>query len=217
VLADGPGTGKLSLVKTGASTQLLSGTNTYTGNTTVTGGTLTLSSSGSLKFVIGASGVNNGIGGTGTVNLNGAFNFDLTGAGTNVGNSWTIVNIGTLTTTFGAAFAVAGFVPAGGGLWTTTNNGARYQFSPATGALTVVPVSHPVISSVQYTGSKLILSGTNGPASGGYSVRSSTNVTLAVTNWPVLTTGTFGPLGQFSVTNPVNPTEPQRFYLLSQP
>lgn len=49
VLADGPGTGKvLSLSKTGASTQILSGTNTYTGLTAVSAGTLALSGSGTL-------------------------------------------------------------------------------------------------------------------------------------------------------------------------
>ena len=39
-LNDGPGTGKLALTKTGASTQILSGINTYTGDTTVSGGIL---------------------------------------------------------------------------------------------------------------------------------------------------------------------------------
>ena len=38
-LADGPGGGALALVKTGGSTQILSGANTYTGTTTVNGGT----------------------------------------------------------------------------------------------------------------------------------------------------------------------------------
>jgi hypothetical protein len=114
---------------------------------------------------------------------------------------------------------VAGFANAGGGLWAATNNGAKYQFSQATGVLSVVPaaLSQPTIGSVQFTGSAVILSGTNGTASGSYSVRSSTNVVLAAANWPVLTTGTFGPLGQFSVTNAVNPAEPQRYYLIWQP
>jgi autotransporter-associated beta strand protein len=48
VLADGPGTGKLSLVKTGGSTQILSGVNPYSGNTTISGGMLTLAGSGSI-------------------------------------------------------------------------------------------------------------------------------------------------------------------------
>lgn len=48
VMADGPGTGTLSLTKSGASTQILSGINTYTGTTRVSAGTLTLSGSGTL-------------------------------------------------------------------------------------------------------------------------------------------------------------------------
>ena len=120
--------------KTGASTQILSGQNTYTGNTTVSGGTLTLANGGGLQFVIGANGVNNGISGTGAVNLNGAFNFNLTGAGTTVGNSWNIVNVGTLTTTFGGTFSIPGFTYVGSNLWT---NGANYYFSTATGNLGV--------------------------------------------------------------------------------
>ena len=124
----------LSLAKTGASTQILSGQNTYTGNTTVSGGTLTLASGGGLQFVIGANGVNNGISGTGAVNLNGAFNFNLTGADTTVGDSWNIVNVGTLTTTFGGTFSIPGFTYVGSNLWT---NGANYYFSTATGNLVV--------------------------------------------------------------------------------
>lgn len=60
VIANGA-TNKLSLAKSGAGTQTLGGGNTYTGNTTVTGGTLDLATTGHLKFVIGAYGVNNGI------------------------------------------------------------------------------------------------------------------------------------------------------------
>lgn len=49
VIANGPGTGKtISLTKSGGSTQILSGTNTYTGTTTISAGTLTLAGSGTL-------------------------------------------------------------------------------------------------------------------------------------------------------------------------
>jgi autotransporter-associated beta strand protein len=49
VIADGPGTGALSLSKTGGSTQILSGTNSYTGATAVSGGTLIIGSGGSIN------------------------------------------------------------------------------------------------------------------------------------------------------------------------
>jgi autotransporter-associated beta strand protein len=49
VLANGPGTGRLSLLKSGASTQILTGVNPYSGSTTISnGGVLVLSGSGSI-------------------------------------------------------------------------------------------------------------------------------------------------------------------------
>ncbi len=48
VLANGPGTGTLSLTKSGSSTQILSGVNLYTGLTSVNAGKLTLSGAGTL-------------------------------------------------------------------------------------------------------------------------------------------------------------------------
>jgi autotransporter-associated beta strand protein len=120
----------------------LSGTNTYTGNTLVNSGTLTLADSGGLSFTIGASGVNNQISGTssGTVNLDGIFTFDLTSAGTTPGDFWNIVDLANLgTVTFGSNFSVADFTDAGSGLWNRNFGGVDYQFSTTSGALSVIP------------------------------------------------------------------------------
>jgi len=121
-----------SLTKSGSGTLTLSGTNTYTGNSTVnSGSSLTLASGGSLKFVIGAVGVNNKITGAGTATLNGTFNIDVSAAGTPAsGSVWTLVDTAK---TFGASFAVTGFTetPAGSGLWV---NGSWY-FSELSGKL----------------------------------------------------------------------------------
>ena len=132
------GTGSLNLVKDGTGTQTLEGINTYSGNTTVNGGTLILADNAGLEFTIGANGVNNSILGTGTVTLNGDFTFDLAGAGTTFGDSWTIVNVTTLTETFGSTFSVAGWTESAN-IWTTTNAGTDYEFREATGVLQVVP------------------------------------------------------------------------------
>lgn len=118
----------------------LSGNNTYTGDTLVNNGTLALSSTGGLKFLVGANNVSNKIGGTGTVSIDGLFTFDLTSASTLVNSSWNIVDVANLNESFGANFGIAGFTADGGGLlWNGSANGTNYQFSEATGVLSVVP------------------------------------------------------------------------------
>ena len=145
VISDG--SGKISVNKAGTGTWTLSGINTYTGDTTVTAGTLTLADNAGLTFVIGASGVNNKITGTaaGTVSLIGDFYFDLTGAGTAWNDSWTIVDVNSLAATFQNTFSVVGFTAdVGGEKWTKTINAARfYEFSESTGILKVASPFQP--------------------------------------------------------------------------
>jgi len=142
VLADN-GTGALSVTKANGGTWALSGVNTYTGTTTVSAGTLILSDNAELRFAIGSNGVNNQVNGSGNFTIDGDFRFNLTSAGTTIGNIWNIVTVGTLTETFGGTFSVFStngtFTNAGGGIWTRTENSASYQFSQATGNLSVVP------------------------------------------------------------------------------
>lgn len=125
------------LIKTGVGNLTLSGVNTYTGNTTVNAGTLILSDNAGMTFNIGATGVNNQITGTGTVTLDGDFTFNLSGAAA-VG-TWNIVNVATLTETFGSTFSVIGFTDAGSNTWTRINGGSTYTFSETTGLLTAIP------------------------------------------------------------------------------
>jgi len=130
--------GSQNLTKSGAGILALGGNNTYTGNTVVNAGTFNLLNSGSLRFVIGATGVNNQINGGGTVGLNGTFRLDLTGAG--AGGSWLLVDVGPLTETFDAGFSIVDL--AGGETFTESANvwtSATYKFTEGTGILEAVP------------------------------------------------------------------------------
>jgi len=134
-----------TLTKAGASTLTLTNVCTYTGDTWVHEGTLVLADNAGLKFVIGASNVNNRIRGNGTVTLNGDFYFDLTTAGTSDGDRWTIVD-STLTTNYTATFTVNGFTDLGNGSWRRVANGVRYVFAKSTGVLTATPLAPPTVA-----------------------------------------------------------------------
>jgi hypothetical protein len=73
------------------------------------------------------------------------------------------------------------------------------------------------IVSATLVGSTLTLSGTNGLPSGTYHVLTATNLTLSVTNWTVLTNGSFNGGGDFNVALPVSSSDRQRFYTIKSP
>jgi autotransporter-associated beta strand protein len=124
------------LTKSGLGKLTLSGANTYTGNTTVSAGTLELAATtGSLKFVPTTNGVSNKITGTGALTLKGAFNIDLTSADATLGNSWMLVDVETLAETFEASFAVTDFTESAG-VWTKPDGLNVWTFKESTGVLT---------------------------------------------------------------------------------
>ena len=129
------------LTKSGVGTLTLSGANTYTGNTTVSAGTLELAATtGSLKFVPTTNGLSNKITGGGTLSLKGIFNIDLTGATATPGNSWTLVDVGTLTETFDTSFAITDFTE-NAGVWTKPYGMNVWTFKESTGVLTYTVAS----------------------------------------------------------------------------
>lgn len=133
-----------NLRKNGPGTQTLSGQNTYTGDTLIFGGALTLANGGTLWFKVDANGVSNKLTGTGTLNLDGTLVLDLTTAGTTPGNTWILVNTSTLAETYGSTFALAstrGAFTKRAGKWTKAENGVSYEFEPSTGLLTVAPLT----------------------------------------------------------------------------
>ena len=122
-------------------------------------GAVTFSATSNVTFTIGASGINNAITSTatpGTVNLNGAFTFDLTGAGTTIGDSWQIVDSGSLTETYGSSFSVTGFTETDN-VWTSAiDSGRQYQFEEATGVLSVVVIPEPSAALLGLLGAGLL-------------------------------------------------------------
>lgn len=115
------------------------GTNTYTGDTTVTAGTLALADNAQLKFALGAtSGVNNRISGAGTVTLDGDFLIDTAAADALASGTWTLEDVASLPGAYGSTFTVVGFTDAGGDKWTKdTVPGKLYTFDETTGILTL--------------------------------------------------------------------------------
>ena len=118
---------------------VLAGNNTYSGNTIVSAGTLTLADSGSILLDIN-DGSNSAILGTGTINLNGILVLDVADA--TVGE-WTIVDPA-LNVVYGDGF---GLMFAGTGtsfaasddLFTASYGGRDWTFDRTSGVLIAVP------------------------------------------------------------------------------
>jgi autotransporter-associated beta strand protein len=137
-IGNGPVPGAVGrLTKRGNGTQTLSGANTYSGNTTVEEGTLVLSSTGSLRFTPGASGVSNRITGTGSVTLDGSLEILLNGASTIAGSTWNLVDVNTLGEDYGDDFQVTGFTETSAGVWQLSGGGLRWTFTESSGNLDV--------------------------------------------------------------------------------
>jgi hypothetical protein len=69
----------------------------------------------------------------------------------------------------------------------------------------------PVINNVSVGQGTFVFSGTNGLPGDTYYVFSSTNL-VSAGNWTLESSNTFGTNGWFSITNPVTPGAPQKFY-----
>lgn len=124
-----------------------------------------------------------------------------------------------LVSTNGGSAAVTGAAPTaltlgGDGI----PSGATAALSITNGELYLVitggTLYPPILGGISLSGGSAVLnfSGTNGQT---YQVLSSTNVTLPLTNWTTITSGTFSG-SPVSYTNGAA-TEPQRFYIISSP
>ncbi len=80
----------------------------------------------------------------------------------------------------------------------------------------LLPPPQPGIVSIALSGTNLVVSGTNGLATGTYYLLASTNMALALNQWPRVATNFMTNNGNFTftATNTVNPQSAQQFYIL---
>ena len=143
--------GQIALVKTGSGTQTLAGTNTYTGNTTVADGTLSVAPGGSLRFRPTSAGQSNSLSGTETATLSylGTLDLDLSAADTSDGNFWSIVDVSSFSgpaptfTPEAVTSTLGSFSETSPGTWELSSTGAKWTFSQIDGSLTYAVTATP--------------------------------------------------------------------------
>ncbi len=245
-MLNGPitGSGTLGIFAIEPGRVYLNGVSTFSGDTYVTNGTLggTGVIPGNLIMLGGTNSPGMGIG---TLTVNG--NLTLAGTtymelNRSVSpNSDRLVAGGTLT--FGGRLQVvlgAGAAsPQAGDVYQLFNKGGVGSFSPivlpdisalpgglawdttklsVNGSISVTgSAAPPTITSIQVSGTNVVLTGTGGTAGNPYTLLSATNVGLALASWPAVSTNTFGAGGTFTVTNSVSPGTPARFYRVRVP
>ncbi len=89
----------------------------------------------------------------------------------------------------------------------------------SSGVLSVValPTPSPQIVTTVMSGNNFIFSGSNGVPGWPYWVLSSSNLSLPISEWTIVSTNSFDGSGNFIFTNPANLNLPQTFYILEIP
>lgn len=237
VLADGGGNG--GLTKLGSGTLYLTAANTYTGTTLVSAGTLGLDTSASIAGpvtvasgaalsgdagTIGTCFINNTLtlnaGSTTVMKIAASSNDQIAGlTGVTYGGSLVLTNtsgtpltVGNVYKLFNSAvpginnFASVTILPSGAG-----------TFNPADGTLTITSQNQngPTVNPPAIANGNLIFTGTGGTAGSGYTVLSSTNLSLPMSQWVTSATGSFNSDGTFSNAIPIiNINTPAMFFRL---
>ncbi len=170
-------------------------------NVQVNSGTFTVESGGTLKVDLGSkiTATNIVYGGTLTVSSN---NLALAAGQTyqlfsapSYSGAFLAVNLPTLATSL---------------VWT---NGLS-----TSGSVSVKSVASTLqFSTLSYSPSQTVFSGSGGSPNTIYWVLTTTNLNTPTTNWTVAATGAFSASGNFSFTNAVTAGVPQKFFLLQVP
>jgi hypothetical protein len=139
-------TGNLSLVQSGTGTLTLAGLQAdHLGNTTVNG-SLILAAGSPLTLTPTSNGVTNSIGGSGTLALDGKLTLNLAATDATHGNSWNLIDVGSLTetyneTTFSVDSSLGVFAEsvATPGTWKLVSGPNEWTFVESSGVLSVGP------------------------------------------------------------------------------
>ena len=132
-------------------------------------------------------------------------------------------NFGDGQTTNTAASAVVAHTYQTNGTYTVSlkaSGAGGSNTNTQTGLVTVLVPNPPQIGAItSFTGNALVLQGSGGPTNGSYYywLRSSTNLTLPLTNWSIVATNAFDAYGSFSNQIPLLPGAPQTFYRIQMP
>ena len=96
--------------------------------------------------------------------------------------------------------------------------GAGRGHGNTSGTITITGTAiPPKFSALTVSGTNLLLSGTGGVARGSYYVISATDLSIPIGSWTPVLTNAFDGSGNFSFSYPMNPAEPQRFFMLQLP
>jgi len=258
VPGSGPGTANPALNATG--TVVLSGANTYTGNTYVAGGTLLVTNAagsatglGTVTVMSGGTLTGNGmIGGSVTVQSGGALALGNPPGNLAVSNQLTL-SAGSLTflpvqasPPANATLSVGGNFTEGGTLIISNTTTAQFAagnsfqlFSAASysgafanlvlpplsgslvwntnslkasGVLSVVELTPPIMGSIQISGGKLTIGGHGGAADWPCLLVCTTN--LVAPTWTPVATNQFDAGGNCNISAAINPAFPQTYYRL---
>lgn len=112
----------------------------------------------------------------------------------------------------GAFSALNPPTPGPGLLWNTNMLAVDGTLRVQTDAL-----QSPALSSSVGTGGNIVFAGVNGTPFGGWSLWSTTNLSLPLNNWHLEITGSFDVNGAFAYTNLLNPGVPAAYFVIRQP
>ena len=121
------------------------------------------------------------------------------------GDSFKVFNAGS----YNGSFSSITPAPGAGLAWDTTGL--------ANGTLRVIAsAAPPSIGSITVSGGNIIIKGQNNGVGSTYHILTATNISVPLSNWSVLTSGSFDGSGNFSVTNALG-TSSHQYYILQVP